>query len=283
MNAVDEVVEEFREAAAEIRGVVDSTPTEVDGSNPSGETRKAADVQADDLLLDLLGDVDSVGEYASEERESTVDVGDGELSVTLDPLDGSSNLETNNVVGSILGVYDDSLPASGEAVEAAAYVVFGPRTTMVSTRGDAVREHTLETGESREIQLPEPYVYGFGGRRPDWTDGFREYAQEVEDELKLRYGGAMVGDVNQVLHKGGVFSYPALQDRPEGKLRLQFEGIPMAYVVEAAGGASSDGERSLLDLEPEGLHQRTPVYLGNRSIVERAEDKVGLQRDDRTP
>lgn len=274
MTDVDAVMEEFRDAAGEIRGVVDSTPTELDGSNPSGETRKAADVQADDLLLDRLGSLDAVGEYASEERETVVDSGEGELSVTLDPLDGSSNLDTNNVVGSILGVYRDSLPAGGDAVVAAAYVVYGPRTTVLETRGDEVRETTLETGETRTVELPEPYVYGFGGRRPSWTDGFREYAGEVESELKLRYGGAMVGDVNQVVHKGGVFAYPALEDRPEGKLRLQFEGVPMAYVVEAAGGASTDGERSLLDIEPVELHQRTPVYLGNEELIERAEQKV---------
>ncbi len=270
----DRVLEEFEEAAREIRGVVDSQPADAEGRNPSGETQKAADVHADDLLLDRLGSLDSVGEYASEERETAVDTGDGDLAVTLDPLDGSSNLDTNNIVGSILGVYSEPLPASGEQLEAAAYVVYGPRTTVVKTEGDRVTEKTLETGGSRDVKLPEPYVYGFGGRRPDWTEEFREFAGDVEEELKLRYGGAMVGDVNQVLHKGGVFSYPALESRPDGKLRLQFEGMPMAYVLKQAGGASTDGGRSLLDVEVDELHQRTPVYLGNQELVEKAESTV---------
>jgi fructose-1,6-bisphosphatase I len=84
----------------------------------------------------------------------------------------------------------------------------------------------------------------------------------------------MVGDVNQVLHKGGVFAYPALEDRPEGKLRTLFEGAPMAYILESAGGASSDGKRSLLKREPDGVHDRTPVYLGNASLIERLEDSL---------
>ncbi len=271
---VDEVLTEFEEAAKEIRDVVDSQPTEVDGHNPSGETQKAADVKADELLLDRLGELGKVGEYASEEREEAVDTGEGELSVTLDPLDGSSNLDTNNVVGSILGVYNEALPAGGDSLEAAAYVVYGPRTTLMKAQGEPVTEKSLETGETRQVELPEPYVYGFGGRRPNWTEGFQKFADEVENQLKLRYGGAMVGDVNQVVHKGGVFSYPALQDRPDGKLRLQFEGVPMAYLVESAGGASTDGERTLLDVEITELHQRTPVYLGNEELIELAESSV---------
>ena len=93
-------------------------------------------------------------------------------------------------------------------------------------------------------------------------------------ELKLRYGGSMVGDVNQVMHKGGIFAYPALKERPEGKLRLLFEGAPMGYVAESAGGASSDGKQSLLEREPEGVHDRTPVHVGNESLIERLEDSV---------
>jgi len=131
-----------------------------------------------------------------------------------------------------------------------------------------------EPKDGRQLRLPEPTVYGFGGGRESWTEGFGRFAKEVEHELKLRYGGSMVGDVNQVIHSGGVFCYPALNDRPEGKLRLVFEGAPMAYIVESAGGASSDGEVSLLEKEPEGIHDRTPVHLGNESLIEKMEEKV---------
>ncbi|MFW5930018.1 MAG: class 1 fructose-bisphosphatase [Halobacteriota archaeon] len=278
MNSVERTLHAVEDAAREIRSAIDHEAARDVGDNPSGETQKAADVQADDVLREHLGSVDAVGWYASEENSDVVDVGGGEYSVSVDPLDGSSNLESNNIVGSIVGVYDERPPTSKGAVVGAAYVVYGPRTTVVGARDGTVTEKTLETEETKRVSLPEPTVYGFGGRRPEWTDGFEAYAAEVEAELKLRYGGAMVGDVNQVLHKGGVFAYPGLRDRPEGKLRLQFEGVPMAYVVETAGGMSSDGEKALLERDVEHLHERTPVYLGDTEYVERAERALSTAR-----
>jgi fructose-1,6-bisphosphatase I len=194
-------------------------------------------------------------------------------------------------MGTIVGVYDASasLPAPGTDIVAAGYVLYGPITTMVVARDGRVREFELTgttgtgatgtDGESDgrrvvadDLELPEePTVYGFGGRVPDWPDEFERFVRGVENELKLRYGGAMVGDVNQVLNYGGVFAYPGLRSRPEGKLRLQFEGAPMAYVVETAGGAASDGERSLLEVVPDELHGRTPVHLGNEALLRRLE------------
>jgi fructose-1,6-bisphosphatase I len=117
-------------------------------------------------------------------------------------------------------------------------------------------------------------VYGFGGRVPDWPADVQEYVREIEQELKLRYGGSMIGDVNQVVTYGGIFGYPSLQSRPSGKLRVQFEAAPVGYVIEAAGGRSSDGERSLLAVDPDGLHDRTPVYLGTPELIDRLEDTV---------
>ena len=123
-----------------------------------------------------------------------------------------------------------------------------------------------------DVELPDdPVVYGFGGRRPEWPDAFESYAEEVESELKLRYGGAMIADVNQVLTYGGIFAYPALTSAENGKLRLQFEGAPIAKIVETAGGASSNGAQSLLDVEPTELHQRVPVHVGNEEYIERLE------------
>jgi fructose-1,6-bisphosphatase I len=244
-----------------------------DEENPSGQKLLAADERADDILGDALSSIDGVGEYASEERAGTVDCGSG-LGVAVDPLDGSSNLVTNNLAGVIVGVYDAPLPCAGTNLVGAAYAVFGPLTTIVVADGEEVVEYVVEDGErgdGRELSFPEPTVYGFGGGRDSWTDEFAEFADEVERELKLRYGGAMVGDVNQVMHKGGIFAYPALKERPEGKLRLVFEGAPMGYVVESAGGASSDGEKSLLEREPDGIHDRTPVHVGNESLIERLE------------
>jgi fructose-1,6-bisphosphatase I len=179
-------------------------------------------------------------------------------------------------MGTLFGVYEEPLPAPGSALVAAGFVLFGPITTMVVAREGTVSEWVIDDGERERItddmRLPEePTVYGFGGRVPEWTDAFTGYVAEVEEELKLRYGGAMIGDVNQVLTYGGVFGYPGLRDRPEGKLRLLFEGHPIGYVVESAGGASSNGERSLLSCDPEELHERTPVFVGDDEYVDRLE------------
>jgi len=280
-DSVSRVIQVVAQSAPEIRGGLAGRRTKTDAENASGETQLAADVWADELLAERLTAIDGVGQFASEEREDVIECGDGEYAVAIDPLDGSSNLKSNNSMGTILGVYEGDLPATGRDLVAAAYVLYGPITTMVVARDDEVTEYVLETAgdeltERRavreDVRLPEdPTVYGFGGRVPDWTDRFADYAGDIEDELKLRYGGAMIGDVNQVVTYGGVFAYPELRSRPEGKLRLQFEANPIAYIVESAGGASSNGEVSLLDAEADEIHQRTPVYVGNEGLIDRLE------------
>ena len=277
-ETVEAVLDAVAETAPEIRAGLPGRRTKADEENPSGEVVMEADVWADGLLAERIAEIDGVGTYASEERRDTKDVGAG-YSVACDPLDGSSNLRSNNSMGTIVGIYDAPLPASGRDLVAAAYVLYGPITTMMTAVDGTVTESVIEDDGSRrvfdeDVRLPDdPTVYGFGGRVPDWTVAFTDYAREVETELKLRYGGAMIGDVNQVMTYGGVFSYPELESSPEGKLRLQFEGNPIAYVVESAGGRSSDGERSLLDVEPTDLHQRTPVYVGNAELIERREGR----------
>jgi len=276
---VESIFDEVAHASPEIRAGLPGRRRKVGEENPSDEVQLAADVWADDLLADRLTAIDGVGAYASEEREGVLDAGAG-YSVTVDPLDGSSNLKSNNAMGTIVGVYDGELPAPGTDLVAAGYVLYGPITTMTVAVDGVVTEYVVELEGSRravteDLSLPaDPTVYGFGGRVPDWPDAFTGFVREIEQELKLRYGGAMIGDVNQVLTYGGIFSYPGLLDRPEGKLRLQFEGAPIGYVVESAGGASSNGERSLLSVDPTALHERTPVHLGNAPLVERVEDAL---------
>jgi fructose-1,6-bisphosphatase I len=262
-------------ATPDIRAGLPGRREQAGTENPSGERRLAADEYADELLAERLGAVDGVGTYASEEREAVVDTGEG-YAVAVDPLDGSSNLKPNNVMGTIVGVYDADLPASGRDLVAAGYVLYGPITTMAFAHEGSVTEYLIENGEptvlNGDVTLPDdPTVYGFGGRVPDWPADVAAYVDEVESALKLRYGGAMIGDVNQVLTYGGVFAYPALQSAPEGKLRLQFECNPVGYVIECAGGRSSDGSGSVLDVAPTALHQRTPVYLGNEGLIDRLE------------
>ena len=272
-----EVFETVAAAAPEIRAGLPGRRRKTEMENASGEQQLAADVWADELLGERLAALDSVGADASEERDDVVDAGDG-LLVAVDPLDGSSNLKSNNPMGTIVGLYDGDLPVSGRDLVAAGFVLYGPITTLLVADADGATEYVVEDGDPRDVgavTLPDdPTVYGFGGRVPDWTDDFEAVVREIEQELKLRYGGAMIADVNQVLTYGGIFGYPGLRDRPEGKLRLLFEGAPIAYVLAAAGGSATDGEQSLLDVECTELHQRTPVFVGSDEYVSRVEDAL---------
>ena len=308
-STVAAVFDAVAATAPEIRAALPGRRVESGTENASGESVLAGDLYADELLGEAITAIDGVGSFVSEEREEAVDAGgavgsgdagdagdedgsdSGAYAVAIDPLDGSSNLRSNNAMGTVVGVYDAPLPATGRDLVAAGYVLYGPITTMVVADGTGVREEVVERdggGEDapavsrsvveRDLTLPEtPTVYGFGGRVPDWPADFRAYARSIEDELKLRYGGAMVGDVNQVLTYGGIFAYPALRSAPEGKLRLQFEANPIAYIVERAGGASSDGAGSILDVEPEAVHQRVPLYVGNEALIERLEAALGAE------
>ena len=280
-DPVGSVVDVVADTAPEIRAGLAGRRVYENEENPSGERQLAADVYADELLEERLLGLEAVGSYASEERDAVVTAdGGGQFHVACDPLDGSSNLKSNNTMGTLIGVYDEPLPARGSALIAAGFVLFGPITTMVTARDGTVQEWVLDDGDrdlvDGDLRLPDdPTVYGFGGRLPQWTEAFADYVAEVEAELKLRYGGAMIGDVTQVLTYGGIFGYPGLRDRPEGKLRLLFEGYPIAHVVETAGGGSSNGDRSLLDLEPDRLHERTPLFVGDRTYIERLETALG--------
>jgi fructose-1,6-bisphosphatase I len=277
-GAIARVVRAVARTAPDVRGGLADRRMYGTGENPSGEQQLAADVYADELLEERLLAIDGVAGYASEERPEVVTAADtdGGYHVACDPLDGSSNLKSNNAMGTIFGVYDTPLPASGAHIVAAGYVLYGPITTLALAVGDRASEYVVRDGEpeldTADVTLPaDPVVYGFGGRVPDWPDDFADYVASVEQELKLRYGGAMIADVNQVLTYGGVFAYPALESAPEGKLRLVFEGAPIGYLMSAAGGASSDGARSLLEVEPTDLHQRAPLHLGSTELIERLE------------
>ncbi|WP_324661937.1 class 1 fructose-bisphosphatase [Haloarcula sediminis] len=277
-TTVAQVIDTIAETTSDVRTAISTDRGHSDKVNPTGDEQLAADLRADELFQQRLLAIDGVASYASEEREDVVD-STGRLHLAVDPLDGSSNLEPNSGMGTIFSVYSERPPTSGRNLVASGFVVYGPVTSMLVARNGRVREYLLEDGEKRlvdnDVTVPEdPTVFGFGGGVDSWTDSFESVAEEIRQELKLRYGGAMVADLNQVLNYGGVFAYPALSSRPEGKLRLQFEGHPMAYIVESAGGSSSDGEGSLLDAEPDGLHERTPLYLGNDALIDRIESSV---------
>jgi fructose-1,6-bisphosphatase I len=240
------------------------------GENPSGDAQVAADDWVDEVFYDAFADEDAVGAYASEERPDVIDLGVG-YGVTIDPLDGSTNLLSNSVTGTVIGVYDAALPATGRDLVAAALVLYGSYTTATVATGDGVTRHVLADGavvDSDPVSLPDDAgIYGYAGRRYEMSDDLQSTLDEVGSTHKVRYSGAMVADVAQLLTHGGVLVYPSLASSPDGVLRLQYESNPVAYIVERAGGATSDGERSILDVSPTELHQRVPTVLGSPDLV----------------
>ena len=269
---IEDIFNTIAESAPFIRKELSIRRESSTTQNPTGDSQLAADIWADNFFADKLMELDSVGSYASEEREEILTSGDG-FSVAIDPLDGSSNLLSNNMIGTIVGVYDSQLPTSGKNMIAAAYVLYGPITTMVIAHSGSVNEFIVDQGKLQPLRenivLPEtPQLYGFGGLEKEWKPSFKKYADRIRTKLKLRYGGSLISDVNQILTYGGIFAYPDLISSPNGKLRVLFEAHPVAYIIESAGGLSSNGDISLLDLSPDTLHARTPLYVGNKNLIE---------------
>jgi fructose-1,6-bisphosphatase I len=248
--------------------------------NVYGEKQAEIDVRTNDLLTKKLARSHLVKQVASEEIEQPLNLKQGEFSVTLDPLDGSSNIKSNNLMGTIAGIYrETSLPAKGRNQIAAMYFLYGPYTQAVVALNDGVyifASSGKASASSRYFsdgtphRLPEKgSVYGFGGLKQKWTPKVQKFVQSLERRgLKLRYGGSFVGDFNQVLYYGGVFAYPELLDAPNGKLRLQFESNPVAFITEKAGGKASTGKMSILDIDPTSIDQRVPTYVGNADLID---------------
>ncbi len=257
-------------------------PTELGysgGVNVYGEKQLKIDVWTNDLFTKKLLKSGLVRRVASEEMDDVAESKSGDYSVVLDPLDGSSNLKSNNLLGTIVGVYHDkSLPANGRDLLAAMYFLYGPFLQLVLALKDGVRlsaaagkgvgaRRFVSDGQIHKLPKP-PTVYGIGGLREKWTSVVKQFAESLDKrKLSLRYGGSFVGDYNQVLSKGGFFAYPELTDAPQGKYRLQFESNPVGFITEKAGGRASTGNGNILDVEPTGLVQRVPTYIGDPELV----------------
>jgi len=252
--------------------------------NPSGETQKAIDVFSNDLFVEALTSTGCAAEVASEEMEEPTQ-GKGSISVAMDPLDGSSNVETNNPLGSIFGFYSKKLPTSGRDLLGSLYVTYGTMVTLTLTfakgvhRFVAIREGPNMSFEllGVNLKLPDkPEVYGVGGSRKDWIPPVSKFVDSLEEKgMRIRYCGTFVGDYNQVLSRGGLFAYPELVNKPKGKLRILYETAPMAFLNEQAGGYASDGRRNILDLAPLKLSETSPFYIGNGPLIRELEGLIG--------
>jgi fructose-1,6-bisphosphatase I len=251
-------------------------------SNLYGEEQLALDVLSDRIMRKRLIHSGVVCNIASEEMDEIYEVTSnpqGMFSVAYDPLDGSSLVDVNLAVGTIVGIYQGcDLLQPGRNMVGAMYILYGPRVSLVYSVGKGVYEFTMNqlmeytlTREKVRMQ-PAGDIYAPGGLRKKYSEQNEKFIRYLEEKgSKLRYSGGFVPDINQVIMKGkGLFMYPALTDAPNGKLRLLFELNPMAFLVEQAGGSATNGEIRILDVTPEGLDQRCPVYIGCKEDVAKA-------------
>jgi fructose-1,6-bisphosphatase I len=273
--------------------------------NVQGEVVQKLDRFADLTIFRLNDHTGRLAIMASEENEQPLPIPDkyplGKYVLLVDPLDGSSNIDYNIPIGTIFSIYrrlSESGPGTledclqpGHNLVAAGYIIYGSSTMLIYSSGQGVHGFTLDPAVGEfllshpNINIPEKPAY-FSvnlGYKVYWSEGIKhytDYLQGLDGQMKalsLRYVGSLVADFHRNLLAGGVFYYPAdFKDpkTPRGKLRLTYEAAPLAFLVEQAGGYASDGQRNILDIQPEYLHQRTPLFIGNRDLVIKAEEFI---------
>jgi fructose-1,6-bisphosphatase I len=277
-----QVQQQVRQAAlADILGTTGET-------NVQNEIVQRLDKASSDIFVETLSQSGQVAAIGCEEIEKPVivqgDTGDGYI-VLMDPLDGSSNIDVAVSIGSIFGIWrkkpgetvnDDSLLRPGSEQVGAAYVVYGSSTVLVLATKNNVLGFTLDTESGAyalthpEIKIPEtcPYYSTNEGNNKVLDEPTQKAIALLRNKYSQRYVGSLVADFHRNLLKGGIFAYPADQSRKDGRLRLMYEANPLGFVAEQAGGAASTGYERIMDIVPLQLHQRTPLILGNKDVVE---------------
>jgi fructose-1,6-bisphosphatase I len=280
-------------------GLVDDILGDAGAVNIQGEDVKKLDLFADNQLIGVLRNGIYCAGVASEENDDII-VFDDEVSnrskyvVLMDPLDGSSNIDVNTTIGTIFSVCRRTSPLGqpctqsdflqpGVKIVAAGYVIYGSSTMLVYATRRGVNGFTLDPsiGEfclsHRRIRCPETgMIYSVNhGNYYQFDQKVRDYIESCQRRdtsnggiYTQRYIGSMVGDIHRNLIKGGIFMYPGTLSKPGGKLRLLYECNPMAFIMEVAGGLATDGTRRVLEVMPTELHQRSPLFLGSRHMME---------------
>ncbi|CAG2173599.1 unnamed protein product, partial [Oppiella nova] len=248
-------------------------------TNVQGEDVKKLDVLANDLFINMLKSSYTTCLLISEENDTVIEVEpekSGKYIVAFDPLDGSSNIDCLVSIGSIFAVYKKEIingkigVKSGRSIVAAGYSLYGSATAIVLSMGDSVHGFMLDPSIG-EFILTDPNmrvpskgkIYSVNeGYESQWDDAIKEYVHNKKfpksgKPYSARYVGSMVADVHRTIKYGGIFLYPATQDAKNGKLRLLYEGNPMAYIIESAGGVASNGKIPILDIEVKQIHERT--------------------------
>ncbi len=262
-------------------------------TNIQGEEQQKLDVIANIRLIRALSRGGEVCAIISEEEDSILDLqnNSGKYVVAIDPLDGSSNIDVNISIGTIFSIYRRKSPIgnpiqqedvmqAGNSQVAAGYVLYGSSTMLVYTTGFGVNGFTYEPSLGEfflshpDIQAPSTgELYSINaGLELEWVKGIVAYIQYCkEKKMQSRYIGSLVADFHRNLLKGGIYLYPATLKNPSGKLRLLYEANALALIIEQAGGKASDGRQRILDIQPESLHQRTPLIIGSKELVEKVE------------
>ncbi|MBM3934058.1 MAG: fructose-1,6-bisphosphatase [SAR202 cluster bacterium] len=268
-----------------IAGVVGATGT----TNVHGEAVQKLDAAGSDIFVDVLTRSGRVAAVGSEELETPALAGDGPQQsyiIQMDPVDGSSNIDVAISIGSIFGIWkrkpgekvtQASLLRKGSEQVAAAYAIYGSCTLLVVATQNSVNGFTLDTATG-EFALTHPgitiprkceYYSANDGNFKNWDSATQKAITTLRDAHSQRYVGSLVADFHRNLLKGGIFLYPGDKKSPEGKLRLMYEANPLGYVAEQAGGAASSGTKRILDIQPSDNHQKTPLILGNKDVVEK--------------
>ena len=268
--------------------------------NVQGEDQQKLDVLANDVMKSVIQKTGRVCVTASEEDEEPVPVPKenhpGKYVLLFDPLDGSSNIDVNASIGTIFSIHTRVTPEGPGTLEdclqvgrrqvAAGYVIYGSSTILVYSASQVGAHGFTLDPRIGEFLLSHPKImtppvgtyYSVNESNYDrWADGYREVVREFKAKRNARYIGSLVADFHRNLIAGGIFMYPADSKSPRGKLRLLYEAAPLAFIAEAAGGAATDGERDILDIEPERLHQRTPLVIGSKEDVDFVRKNVSSQ------
>ena len=284
----------FRVGQGAMSGVMGSTLDE----NIQGEVQKELDVVANQLLKDILLESGFVKAISSEEEDTSVPGNqNGKYIVSFDPLDGSSNIEINSLIGTIFSIMEapegmdaadpDMFKQKGTQQVCAGYVLYGPATILAMTTGKGTHFYTLDKTHGsymlteRNVQISEDtseFAVNMSNQR-FWQKPMQNYIDDLikgsegprERNFNMRWIAAMVGDVHRVLTRGGFFTYPADNKSPEKpyKLRLMYEANPMSFLVEQAGGLSVTSEGRIMEIDPTDIHQRVEVILGSKNEVEK--------------
>lgn len=254
--------------------------------NVQGEEVQKLDELANNWLVEHLASTGDFYAVVSEEMEKPFfpkNGKDGKYVISLDPLDGSSNVDVNISVGTIFSIYkrisddESSFLQEGRKQVAAGYVIYGSSTMLVFSTGKGVNGFTLDPGVGSyilshpDIKIPvRGKIYAFNeSNYKRWSDNIRRYVDSVKEKgYTQRYVASMIADVHRTLLKGGIFAYPADSVNKNGKIRILYEANPLGFLVEQSGGIASNANLSILDVKPEALHQRTPIFMGSKADME---------------